>query len=383
MTLRSIELFAGAGGLATGVQQAGFSHELVSEWDPQACKTLRANLPRPDYVVECDIRGLGFAPWRGKIDLLAGGPPCQPFSLGGKHRGQLDPRDMFPEMIRAVREIQPKAVLIENVRGLLRPAFSTYFRYIELQLRFPDVVAHRHETWMSHLARLEQHETSGDDTGLRYHTVVRILNAADYGIPQRRHRVFIVGFRADLGIEWNFPAETHSEATLQYEQGVTGSYWDRHAVAVPPMLTNLNFEEIVRPTALPWRTVRDAIGDLPSPQPGGFDETGFAHILVPGARSYPGHTGSPWDEPAKTLKAGVHGVPGGENTLRLSDGAVRYFSVREAARIQTFPDTYKFTSSWTESMRQIGNAVPVELARQIAVSIRVALVGDVGVRNLA
>jgi DNA (cytosine-5)-methyltransferase 1 len=113
--------------------------------------------------------------------------------------------------------------------------------------------------------------------------------------------------------------------------------------------------------------VREALADLPDPQTEARAAAELLnHRFQPGARSYPGHTGSPLDEPAKTLKAGVHGVPGGENMLLRPDGSVRYFSVRESARLQTFPDNYKFHGSWTETMRQLGNAVPVKLAEVVA-----------------
>jgi DNA (cytosine-5)-methyltransferase 1 len=112
--------------------------------------------------------------------------------------------------------------------------------------------------------------------------------------------------------------------------------------------------------------VRDALVGLPDPEHKPVLARRFHnHRYQGGARSYPGHTGSPLDLPAKTLKAGVHGVPGGENMLLRPDGSVRYFTVRESARLQTFPDTYRMHGSWTESMRQLGNAVPVELARVI------------------
>lgn len=120
------------------------------------------------------------------------------------------------------------------------------------------------------------------------------------------------------------------------------------------------------PVEFPWTTVRDAISDLPDPEDAVLAAQVPNHKFNPGARSYHGHTGSSLDGPAKTLKAGDHGVPGGENMLVRSDGSVRYFTVRESARLQSFPDDYVFQGSWTETMRQLGNAVPVTLGRVIA-----------------
>ena len=117
----------------------------------------------------------------------------------------------------------------------------------------------------------------------------------------------------------------------------------------------------------PWRTVRAALQGLPDPEKHPrLAKKHLDHRFQPGARSYPGHTGSPLDEPSKTLKAGVHGVPGGENMLRRPDGSIRYFSVRESARLQTFPDDFALHGAWSEAMRQLGNAVPVDLAQIIA-----------------
>lgn len=127
------------------------------------------------------------------------------------------------------------------------------------------------------------------------------------------------------------------------------------------------------PDTLPWRTVRDALVGLPDPKAKAA-KTIPDHRFQDGAKVYPGHTGSPLDLPAKTLKAGDHGVPGGENMLVREDGSVRYFTVREAARIQTFPDGYRFHGSWTETMRQLGNAVPVMLGRIVAASVAEKLV---------
>src|SRR5690606_4497071 len=134
--------------------------------------------------------------------MVAGGPPCQPFSLGGKHRAHNDSRDMFPEAVRAVRELRPTCFLFENVKGLLRQSFATYFNYILLQLANPLVERAAGESWEDHLERLEKLHTGGKDSGLSYRVVFRLLNAADYGVPQYRQRVFIVGFRSDLGKEW-------------------------------------------------------------------------------------------------------------------------------------------------------------------------------------
>jgi DNA (cytosine-5)-methyltransferase 1 len=122
----------------------------------------------------------------------------------------------------------------------------------------------------------------------------------------------------------------------------------------------------------PWKTVRDAIFDLPDPVK--YPDNGIqAHLHQAGAKAYPGHTGSPLDEPSKALKSGVHGVPGGENMLRMLDGSVRYFTVRESARIQRFPDDFAFAGSWSEAMRQLGNAVPVELARAVGTQLATIL----------
>ena len=377
-----MELFTGAGGLALGVSASGFRHAAVIERDPYACDSIRENKRagtlyiREWPLVASDVRYVEYSDYGGNVDLVAGGPPCQPFSLGGKHRAQADSRDMFPEAVRSVRELRPRAFMFENVKGLTRRAFATYFQYIQLQLCYPEVVRAGQEEWLDHLARLEKHHTSGTVRGLRYKVVVRLLNSANYGVPQKRERVFIVGFRSDIAREWSFPRTTHSEDALLFDQWVSGEYWERHRVAKcnRPTLPSRWVNKVARlradgrPSLTAWPTVRDAIGDLPSPTTGASPRIPN-HTLIQGARSYPGHTGSPLDWPSKTLKAGVHGVPGGENMVDFGDGGVRYFSVREAARIQTFPDNYIFHGSWTETMRQLGNAVPVTLATSVASAV--------------
>ncbi|WNK01660.1 DNA cytosine methyltransferase [Thalassospiraceae bacterium LMO-JJ14] len=379
-----MELFAGAGGLAMGASLAGFSSKAVVEWDRWAADTIRENANEGFPMVsdwplfEGDVRDYDYDSIAEKIDLVAGGPPCQPFSMGGKHRAHLDERDMFPAAVGVVRELRPRAFLFENVKGLTRSTFSNYFQYIILQLTFPEIIRRASESALDHFARLEKEKTSGKRRGLTYEVVFRVVNAANYGVPQKRERVFIVGFRHDIGVNWSFPDETHSYDALLEDQWISEAYWDRHAVSkrMRPKLDQKLIKRVEqikksndRPLASykPWRTVRDALVDMPDPR---RNAAGFHnHKFQPGARAYPGHTGSPIDLPSKALKAGVHGVPGGENMMVLPEGAVRYFTVREAARLQTFPDGYKFHGSWSETMRQLGNAVPVRLGQIMASSV--------------
>lgn len=213
--MRSVELFAGAGGLAIGMANAGFHHAAVIEWDRDACETFRENQRLHRHQIDewplhqADVRDFDYRPYQG-VMVVSGGPPCQPFSMGGKHRGYRDERDMFPQAVRAVRELQPRAFIFENVRGLMREKFADYFEYIQLQLTYPSFALGKHETWREHRARLERHHTSRQERS-EYNLVCRLMNAADYGVPQRRERVFLVGFRSDLGVEWTFPAESHCE----------------------------------------------------------------------------------------------------------------------------------------------------------------------------
>lgn len=378
--LQAVELFTGAGGLALGTLKAGFHHKYLVEWDHDACRTLRTNvidpavrsaLPGIDHwaVVEGDVRDIhkiNFVrlTW---LDMIAGGPPCQPFSIGGKHRGMRDDRDMLPQFVRAIREARPRAFILENVRGLLRPAFQPYFEYILLQLKYPDLTRKDGEDWITHQSRLLRESITGR---AGYQLTYQLVNAADYGVPQVRNRVVVVGFRSDLGLEPAIPAPTHSRKVLEFEQRPGGEYWERHRLLRPSSGSanqSIKIGADVPPALNPWKTVRDAIADLPSPSLGTRSTAPFSgHWVQPGARSYVGHSGSDYDLPAKTLKAGDHGVPGGENMLRKEDGSIRYFTVREMARLQTFPDEWNFEGAWSETMRQLGNAVPVQLATVIA-----------------
>ncbi len=367
-----LELFCGAGGLARGMENVGFRHRALVEWNKDACRTLNVNFDE-NVVFHSDVREFDFSQCNG-VDVISGGPPCQPFSIGGKHQSDTDDRDMFPVATNAINKVLPKAFVFENVKGLLRSSFAPYFRSILLQLTYPQFALNRDNDWKKNLKNLERLHLSGAYTGAKYNVAYRLLNAADFGVPQTRERVFIVGIRDDIGFDWSFPEKTHSLDTLLWSQFVTGNYWKKHDMSPPPIdVFDIRIQNRIRkvrdmfqlfpPADKPWRTVRDCLCDVPLPTraPTRRGE----HELREGARIYPGHNGSLIDLPSKTLKAGDHGVPGGENMIRFLDGSVRYFSTYEAKLIQTFPKSYHITGSWTEAMRQIGNAVPVRLAQTI------------------
>ena len=360
----SIELFGGCGGLGLGLARAGFRSRVFLEWNADAVATVRFNAERGVahvkdwHVAHQDVRDMRWEGMREGLALVSGGPPCQPFGIGGLKKGETDARDMWPEAVRAVRETRPATFMFENVRNLSGPRFRPYLDWVEQQLRHAAEEPRRpKETPADQVARLHLAPRS-------YRTTVALVNAADFGAPQVRHRVLLVGIRADLGIEPGKPKPTHGMIALLWDQWVTGDYWKRHGLTEPKddaIPTRFRAEvdrlrsQMLPPSEHPWVTVRDAVADLGEPD--GRNN----HQVQPGARPYAGHTGSPLDWPAKALKAGDHGVPGGENMMVLSDGSVRYFTLRESARLVGLPDEYGFCRSWTESMRGLGNAVPVQL----------------------
>lgn len=382
----SIELFTGGGGLARAMHEVGFRHLLVNEVERRSAETLRVNgavhydadrsepakLTDPWPLIEGDVREVDFQRWEGRVDVVAGGVPCQPWSLGGAHKGYDDPRNLWPELFRCVRETRPRAVIAENVKGLLRPSFKPYYDYILRELAAPFEKRVGGEDWGDHDARLVRALRVKRDPTERYDVKYLLVNAADYGVPQVRWRVFVIAFRRDLGLsDWEFPTPSHSSGALRQAQ-IDGSYWAQHGLpqrgADPTMRAPLS-DGLAR-----WRTLRDAIHDLPTPF-GDRDEhpDWLHHYGWPGARQYPGHTPNDLDRPAKTVKAGVHGVPGGESVLRLDNGGIRYMTVREVARAMTFPDTWRLAGPRGEQMRQLGNAVPVRLGLVMSQAVAQAL----------
>lgn len=381
-SLTSLELFAGAGGMALGVHQAGFEHLALVERNDNAAQTLKNNINNslnisPDRVYNGDVRDFNFAHYLDQVDLLTGGPPCQPFSTGGRNRGPNDDRDMFPAFLNVVEQVMPKAVMIENVRGLLRKNFENYFNYILLRLQYPLLTANDEETWKEHYERLLSCSDSDFLDEEQYVVGHQLIDTADYGIPQRRIRVIITAFRRDLGFEPIKIQPTHSKEALLISQWITEEYWEKHGATPYDYLTKTDKNlveklkkapQLIPKTKLPWVTVRETISGLPEPVARGEEAEIPNHIQHPGARIYKGHIGSFWGYPSKALKAGTHGTPGGENVIRVqSDGSeVRYYTTREAGRLHTFPDNWEFLGSWGACIKQLGNAVPVQIAQLYA-----------------
>jgi DNA (cytosine-5)-methyltransferase 1 len=383
----SIELFAGGGGMALGLHEAGFHHVAVNERDERSLDTLRANYASASLPVRKrwpllpgDVRAQPWDKHAGQVTLVAGGAPCQPFSMGGVHRGDEDERNMWPAFIDVVRRVKPLAALGENVRGLTRPSFLPYLDYICDRLSAPSLTPEASESWQEHDARLRAALASEE-------------------LPADE-RYLVVAFRADLDVEWDpeadygsrwtWPAPTHSQDALMAELE-DGSYYRQHGLKPQPFAVPRSRRKSVDQAwgALRagrrierWRTLRDALsgnlgyddfGPMPQPVDNKPHPTLNHHVGIPGARLYKGHSGNPMDWPAKTIKAGVHGVPGGEHIALLDDGSHRYLTVRECARVQTFPDTWGFEGPRSEASRQIGNAVPVRLARVVGTEIAATL----------
>ena len=323
-----------------------------------------------------DVSKMNWDELNGPIRLLAGGAPCQPFSSAGRHLADKDDRNMFPEVFRAIRSLRPHAVILENVQGLARPSFRPYLEYILRQIEWASVAPRKGEEWREHDKRISQH-LEATTNECEYNVNWALLEAADYGIAQNRRRVFIVATRGDITGKFNFPQPSNKKEALIRAQ-TNGEYWKSRRLEPPKNISVVSEASTTDECATfdAWKTVRDAISDLPSPA-ASESKSDNNHWLIPGARIYRGHTGSQLDWPSKTIKAGVHGVPGGENVVLLDDQTHRYFTLRETARLQGFPDDFIFRGARLHITRQIGNAVPVDLAdtigrklfRQIAESV--------------
>ena len=333
---RSIELFAGAGGLALGLEKAGFAVALLNEIDKQAVTTLKKN--RPDWnVASGDIGQLDLTHFRNKIDFLAGGFPCQAFSYAGNKQGFGDIRGtLFFDFARIIEEVRPRVFLGENVRGLLN---------------------HDHGRTLN---------TIKEKIGEVGYTLVepRVMKAVYYKVPQKRERLFLVGIRNDLakGVTFQWPAPF--ERVLTVQDALKGGELFPCDV---PLSEGSQYPErkkqvmaLVPPGGY-WRDLPDAVQReyMKKSYFLGGGKTGMARRLA-------------WDEPSLTLTC----APAQNQTERCHPEETRPLTVREYARIQTFPDDWQFTGSMSSMYKQIGNAVPVNLA--LAVGRRlIALLNDI------
>jgi len=304
--LTSIEICAGAGGQALGLAMAGFTHVALVEYESKYCNILKQN--RPEWDVVCkDVKDFSGLPYRNQIDLLAGGVPCPPFSVAGKQLGDSDERDLFPEAIRLIEEINPRSVMIENVRGFLDSVFADYRQSI-----------------------LHQIEALG------YNVKIKLMNASDYGVPQLRPRIVIVGIRKDIQKEFTYPLEKpqqaptvgHTLADLMKEKGWRGAdAWIRHANSIAP-------------------------------------------TIVGGSKKH----GGPDLGPVRARKAwsvlGVDGLGIADEAPEKDFQGIPRLTPRMIARIQGFPDTWTFGSKKTTACRMIGNAFPPPVAYAVGIEIR-------------
>ncbi len=327
----SIELFAGTGGLALGLERAGITHTLLNEIDKYACETLRNN--RPEWnVLEGNITDVDFLPYKGEIDIVTGGFPCQTFSYAGKKMGFDDVRGtMFYEFSRCIKEVEPSIFIGENVRGLLN-----------------------HDKGRTLSTMIDVLEQLGYDI-----IKPQVLRAIHYNVPQKRERLLIVGVKKGTGIQFEYPKAQPRIYSIKdalksgelYEDNVPDSIGQSYPKRKKEIL------DMVPPGGY-WRNLPIEIQKeymLKSFYLGG-GKTGMARRIS-------------WDEPSLTLTC----APAQKQTERCHPDETRPFTVREYARIQTFPDTWKFSGSMNQQYKQIGNAVPVNLAYFIGQAIIIAL----------
>jgi DNA (cytosine-5)-methyltransferase 1 len=311
MGLTSIEICTGAGGQALGLEQAGFAHTAVVEVDSHACATLRAN--RPNWaVIEQDLHRWDPSGFEG-IDLLAGGVPCPPFSKAGRQLGADDERDLFPRALELAEVLKPKAVMLENVRGLLDPMFADYRADVDQRL-----------------------------SKLGYNPFWRLLNACDFGVPQLRPRVILVALQEGLG-DFVWPEPTLS---------VT-------APTVGESLVHLMAEN-------GWKGARDWA----------CRANAIAPTLVGGSKKHGGPDLGPTRARRAWLSLGVDGKTIAEEAPDADFAGLPRLTVRMAARIQGFPEEWRFVGRKTHAYRQVGNAFPPPVARAVGLQIKKAIVGS-------
>lgn len=318
----SVELFAGGGGLALGMHKAGFKHLLLNEFDKDACATLKKNMP--DWnVVQGDIHDIDFTPYSGKVDFLSGGFPCQAFSYAGKRLGFEETRGtLFFELARAVKEIRPKVFLAENVKGLLEHDKGRTIQTIK------SVISELGYTLLE----------------------PRVLRAIQYNVPQKRERIILVAIRNDIAplVNFRWPSVCGNLRTLRdaffkgdlYDCDVPDSEGQKYPAAKESVMKLV-------PEGGDWRNLPPDVAEeyMKGSYHLGGGKTGMARRLS-------------MDEASLTLTC----APAQKQTERCHPIETRPLTVREYARIQTFPDNWEFCGSLSSKYKQIGNAVPVNLA---------------------
>lgn len=325
----SVELFAGGGGLALGMHKAGFKHILLNEFNKDACATLMQNMPNWN-VIQGDIHDIDFTQYNGKIDFLSGGFPCQAFSYAGKRLGFEETRGtLFFELARAVKEIQPKVFMAENVKGLLEHDNGRTIDTIKFVI-----------------------------SELGYTLVEpRILRAILYNVPQKRERLILIAIRNDIApyVSFHWPSVCGEIRTLR-DTFFAGSLYDCDVPASEGQKYPQSKEKVMKlvPEGGDWRNLPADIAEeyMKGSYHLGGGKTGMARRLA-------------MDEASLTLTCS----PAQKQTERCHPIETRPLTVREYARIQTFPDNWEFCGSLSSKYKQIGNAVPVNLAWAIGRSL--------------
>jgi DNA (cytosine-5)-methyltransferase 1 len=305
--LTTLELCAGAGGQALGYEQAGIEHAALVELDKHACTTLRMN--RPGWnVLQGDLRKFNGACFKG-VDIISGGLPCPPFSVAGKQLGPEDERNLFPVMIQLVDAIRPRAVMIENVRGILDAVFEDYRRYLSGELR-----------------------------KLGYQTGWKLMNASDFGVPQLRPRVVFVALKKEYSEHFSWPDCQEKPKTVgeTLRDLMAGNGWAG---------------------AGSWSEGADEI----------------APTVVGGSHKHGGPDLGPTRARRAWASLGVDGIGIANEAPGADFVGMPRLTVRMVARLQGFPDEWQFSGGKTAAYRQVGNAFPPPFARAVAESLRTCL----------
>jgi DNA (cytosine-5)-methyltransferase 1 len=330
--MRVIDLFSGAGGLSLGLKRAGYEVAACVEINRDAMETYSGHEPGAVHYNE-DVRAISFERFRGSVNAVAGGPPCQPFSIGGLRRASRDSRDMIPEFIRCLKEVQPDAFIMENVPGLLLKRTRPYFDSV--------------------LARLSE-------CGYRLNWAV--LNAADYGVPQKRRRLFVLGSRGD---QLRFPAPTHGSSAGAPHGSALDVLGDSAIGEAPKCPVKYARNPDLRPSPYAGHVYNG--GGRP------LDPAGPCHTILASSGGYKTH----WiDTLGVAPEYHAHLMAGGDPREGEVPGA-RRLSVEECAVIQTFPRGLVFSGRRSSQYTQVGDAVPPDLAFMVGSSVFFQLNGGV------